>query len=147
MVTGHVALRPPAQVRKALLRLDATIARNGANDRLKADLTNAFGVTSDERITLLGANASVVYPLASGSRFAPSALAGLGLWHSTISVTAGSGSTSTSATKLGWQLGAEVARGSLFLDLRYVSVAAGKGYPRTSFFPVTLGFRFGKAAH
>ena len=144
LITGHVALRAPLQLQRLRLRIDATYARNGANDRLKADLTTAFGQSADERMTLLGADASVVYPLAPASRFAPSLFGGIGVWHSTITVSVGGGSTHTSTTKLAWQLGGELTRDRLFLELRYVAVAAAKGYPRTSFFPVSVGVRLGK---
>ena len=144
MITGHVTLRAPLQLQRLRLRIDATYARNGANDRLKADLTTAFGQSADERMTLLGADASAVYPLAPASRFAPSLFGGMGVWHSTITVSVGGGSTHTSTTKLAWQLGGELTRGRLFLELRYVAVAAAKGYPRTSFFPVSVGVRLGK---
>ncbi len=147
MVTGHVTLRAPSQLQRLRLRIDATYARNGANDRLKADLTTAFGRPADERITLLGADASAVYPFAPASRFASSLFGGIGVWHSTITVSVGGGSTHTSATKLAWQLGGELTgRGRLFLEVRYVAVAAAKGYPRTSFFPVSVGVRLGKRA-
>ncbi|HKC38795.1 MAG TPA: outer membrane beta-barrel protein [Gemmatimonadales bacterium] len=144
LFTGHVTLRAPLRLQRLRLRIDAGVARHDANDRLKADLTTAFGQPADEHMTLLGADANVVYPLARGSRFAPSLFGGIGVWHSSVSVRVGGASTNTSATKLGWQLGSEVTSGPIFLELRYVMIAAAKGYPRVSFFPVTLGARFGK---
>jgi len=141
VVTGHVTLRAPLQLQRLRLRIDAAYVRNGANDRLKADLTTAFGQSADERLTLLGADASAVYPLAPKSRFAPSLFGGIGMWHSTITVSVGGGSTHTSATKLAWQLGGELTLGRLFLELRYVAVGPAKGYPRTSFLPVSVGVR------
>jgi hypothetical protein len=146
VATAQLTLQPPLRLQRFRLRIDATYARNGANDRLKADLTNAFGQASDERMALLGMNASVAYPLAPASRFASSVFGGLGVWHSTITVSTGGASTHSSATKLAWQLGGEVSRGRLFLELRYVSVAAATGYPRISFFPLTVGMRLGKRA-
>ncbi len=125
LFTGHVTLRAPLRLQRLRLRIDAGVARHDANDRLKADLTTAFGQPADEHMTLLGADANVVYP-------------------SSVSVSVGGASTNTSATKLGWQLGSEVTSGPIFLELRYVMIAAAKGYPRVSFFPVTLGARFGK---
>lgn len=144
LLTGHVTLRggAPLRLERLRLRIDATYARHGANDRLKADLTTAFGQPADEHMTLLGADANVVYPLARGSRFAPSLFGGIGVWHSGVSVSVGGASTHTSATKLAGQLGGEVTVGPIFLELRYVMIAAAKGYPRISFFPVTLGARF-----
>lgn len=144
--TAHVTLQPLLRFQRFRLRIDATYAKNRANDRLKADLTNAFGQASDERMTLLGANASVAYPLATAGRFASFAFGGLGVWHSTISVSTAGASTHIGATKLAWQLGGEVTLGRLFLELRYVSVTAATGYPGTSFFPMTVGIRLGKRA-
>ena len=144
--TAHVTLQPLLRLQRFRLRIDATYAKNGANDRLKANLTNAFGQASDERMTLLGANASVTYPVATAWRFASFAFGGLGVWHSTISVSTAGASTHTGATKLAWQLGGEVTLGRLFLELRYVSVAAATGYPGTSFIPLTFGIHLGKRA-
>jgi len=144
LLTGHMTLRAPLGLERLRLRIDATYTRHGANDQLKADLTTAFGQPADEHMTLLGADANVVYPLARGSRFAPSLFGGIGVWHSSVSVSVGGGSTNTSATNLAWQLGGEVTSGPIFLELRYVMIAAANGYPRISFFPVTLGARFGK---
>ena len=146
LVTGHVTLRAPLRLQRLRLRIDATYARHHANDRLKADLTTAFGQSADEHMTLLGADANVMYPLARTSRFMPSVFGGIGLWHSAVTVAVGGASTHTSATKLAWQLGGEITSGLLFLELRYVMVAQAKGYPRTSFFPVSVGARFGKRA-
>jgi Outer membrane protein beta-barrel domain len=146
VVTGHVTLRAPRQLRRLRLRIDATYAGNGANDQLKADLTTAFGQSADERATLLGTAASVVYPLGRPSWLTPSLFGGVGVWHSTIKVSVGGASTQTSATKFAWELGGEIIRGPVFLELRYVAVAAAKGYPRTSFFPLSIGVRFGRRA-
>ena len=144
LLAGHVTLRAPLGLERLRLRIDATYARHGTNDRLKADLTTAFGQPADEHMTLLGTDANVVYPLARGSRFAPSLFGGIGVWHSSVSVSVGGASTNTSATKLAWQLGGEVTSGPIFLELRYVMIAAAKGYPRTSFFPVSVGVRLDK---
>src|SRR5437762_14303224 len=54
LVTGHVTLRAPSQLQRLRLRIDATYDRNSANDRLKADLTTAFGQPSDRRLTSPG---------------------------------------------------------------------------------------------
>jgi hypothetical protein len=146
VVTGHVTLRAPLQLQRLRLRIDAGVARHGANDRLKADLTTAFGQPADEHMTLLGAAASIVYPLRHPSWLTPSLFGGVGVWHSSIKVSVGGASTHTSATKLAWQLGGEVARGPLVVEFRYVAVAAAKGYPRTTFFPLSVGVRFGRRA-
>jgi hypothetical protein len=140
---GHVTWRAPLGLERFRLRIDATYARNGANDQLKTDLTNAFGQSSDEHMTLLGANANAVYPLTPMSRFGLSLFGGIGVWHSAVSVNVGGASTHTSSINLGWQLGGEITRGPVFLELRYVGIAAAKGYPAVSFFPVSVGARFG----
>lgn len=148
MLTGHMKLHAPLGLQRVRLRIDATYAAHGANDQLKADLTTAFGQPADEHMKLFGIDANVEYPFASasGGGFAPSVFGGIGLWHSTVSVTVGSASTHTNATELAWQLGGEITRGPVFLELRYVRVAAAEGYPPTSFFPVSVGYRFGKRA-
>jgi hypothetical protein len=142
-LTAHVTLRTPS--RRLGLRIDAGFGRNGANEQLKADLTTAFGQPADETITLLGADASLWYPLWRSSRFGSSIFSGVGVWHEAISVKAGGATSHSSATKLAWQLGGEITYRALFLELRYVSVAAAKGYPRISFFPLSVGMRFGKS--
>ena len=144
MLTGHVTLRAPVRLERFRLRLDATFARNGANDKLNADLTNAFGQPSDEHMTLLGVAANAAYPLTRASRFGLSLFGGIGVWHSIVTANVGEASTHAGATKLGWQFGGEVTRGPMFLELRYVGIAAAKGYPAISFFPVSVGARVGK---
>ena len=144
MLTGHVTLRAPLRLERLRLRIDATYARNGANDQLNADLTSAFGQSSDEHIMLLGADANAVYPLTPASRFGLFPFGGIGVWHSFVRVHVGEASTHTNDTKLGWQLGGEITRGPVFLELRYVRIAAAKGYPAIAFFPVSVGVRFGK---
>jgi Outer membrane protein beta-barrel domain len=143
VVTGHATLRPPVNVGRLQLRIDGTFAHNGANDQLKNDLTTAFGQPSDEHITLFGADASLVYPIKPGSRFAPAVFGGVGLWHSSVSVTTNGASSASGATKLGWQLGGEVTRGPVFVELRYVRIAAASGLPSASFLPLSVGMRFG----
>jgi len=143
VLSWHVTLRAPLHLQRLRLRIDAAFASNGANDRLKADLTTAFGQAADESMRLIGADASVVYPLARPSWVTPSLFGGVGVWHSTIDVSVGGASSQSSATKLAWQLGGELARGPVFLELRYVAVTAAKGFPRTSFFPLSIGARFG----
>lgn len=140
-LTAHVTLRIP--IRRLGLRIDAGFGRNGANEQLKDALTTAFGQPADETITLLGADASLLYALGLRSRFSYSVFGGVGIWHEAISVKAGSATSHSSVTKLAWQLGGELTYRVLFLELRYVSVAAATGYPRVSFFPLSVGVRFG----
>ncbi|HVH11058.1 MAG TPA: hypothetical protein VM736_14775 [Gemmatimonadales bacterium] len=124
------------------LRFDAGFSTNGANDQLKTDLSKALGQPSDETITLVGANAALTYALAPNWRVTPSVFGGLGLWYVSLGVTSGSGSTHTSGIKPAWHLGGELSYRGLFLDMAYVSVPTVAGLPRSTFFPITLGYRF-----
>src|SRR5260370_1428664 len=80
--------------------------------------------------------------LARTSPLAPALFGGVGVYHVTISVTAGGATTDNSAARLAWHVGGGVAYRALFLDIRYVSVAAVRGFPKTTLFPVTAGVRF-----
>lgn len=124
------------------LRFNAGVSTNGANDQLKTDLTTALGQPSDETITLVGANAALTYVLTPNWRVTPSLFGGLGLSFVWLGVTSGSGSTHSSGIKPAWHLGGELSYRALFLDVAYVSVAAVAGLHRSTFFPITLGYRF-----
>ncbi len=126
------------------LRLDAAYSAHGANDQLKSDLTTALGQPADESIKLLGANAALTTALGRGSRVSPHLFGGVGVYHVTVSVTAGSTTTHNSGTKLAWQVGGDVTYRAIFLDVRYVAVAAVAGFPRTALFPITAGILFGR---
>jgi len=139
---GRLSLERPNS--RLALRMDASYVEHGANDQLKADLTTAFGQASDESMTLVGVDASVVYRFLPASRVVPSLFGGVGLWFVSIGVTSGSTTNHTSALKPAWQLGGEVRYGSVFLEARYVAVAAMSGSPRATFFPIALGLRLGK---
>jgi hypothetical protein len=128
------------------LRFDVGYAKHGANDRLKADLATALGQPADENTTLLGADASLVYPLKSQGRVVPAVFGGIGVWHQRVTVSTSGATSHNSATKLGWQLGGELAYRMVFLQLRYVGVSAASGFPSVSFFPVVAGVRFGSGA-
>lgn len=141
---GRLTLERPQS--RLGLRIDASYAQHGANDQLKADLTTALGQASDESMTLLGVDASLAYRLQPVSRLAPSLFGGVGLWYVSIGVTSGSATHHTTAFKPAWQLGGEVRYGSVFLEARYVAVAAMGGLPRATFFPIVLGLRFGKGS-
>jgi opacity protein-like surface antigen len=131
-------------------RVDVTYGANSANDRLKSDLTTALGQPTDEKTKLVGASVDLTYQSSSPGRVKPYAIAGLGLYHTTISVSNSDSTTDNSATKLAWNLGGGLVyalrggRGAaLFLEARYVNVAAVPGFPRTTFLPITAGVRFG----
>ena len=129
------------------LRIDATYSANGANDRLKADLANRLGPASDETTKLAGASVDVTYQTASPARVKPYAIAGVGLYHTVISLSTSDSTVDHAATKLAWNLGGGLTyalRGvTLFFEARYVNVAAVSGFPRTTFLPFSTGIRFG----
>lgn len=128
-------------------RVDAAYGANSANDRLKNDLTTSLGQATDEKTKLVGASVSLTYQSSSPARVKPYAIGGLGLYHTTISVSNSDSTTDNSATKLTWNLGGGLVYGlrgaALFLEARYVNVAAVPGFPRTTFLPITGGVRFG----
>lgn len=142
---AFVAFRVPGW--PVALRLDGTYGRNSANDQLKAHLTTAFGVPSDERATLLGANLDLTYPASSESRASPYLVGGVGVYHVTISVTSGGSTADDGRTRFAWNLGGGITYrlGGVapFLEARYVDVGAGSGFPATTVFPITAGIRFG----
>ena len=140
-----MVLKPPGL--PIWLRLDASYSANSANEQLKGDLTSAVGQPSDEKTKLLGASLNVTYPASSAARAKPYVIGGIGLYHTTISTTIGTSTTEESATKLAWNLGGGVVYGVggvvLFVEARYVNVAAVSGFPRVTFLPLTAGVRFG----
>lgn len=142
---GLVVVKPPRL--PVSVRLDATYGTNSANDQLRTTLTTGIGRPSDEKVKLFGANLDLVYPRASSARLKPYGLAGLGVYHVTITATAGDSTTTYSGTEVAWNLGGGLSYplggAALFLELRYVSVAAFSGFPRATVLPLTTGVRFG----
>jgi len=140
-----IALKPPGL--PVGLRVDAIYSANSANDRLKTDLTTALGQPTDEKTKLLGASLDVTYQSSSPARVKPYVIGGIGLYHTTISVSTSDSTTDDSATKPAWNLGGGVVCGLggvvLFVEARYVNVAAVSGFPKTTFLPITAGVRFG----
>ena len=128
-------------------RIDATYGSNGANDRLKAALATQFGQPSEEETKLVGASVNLTYQSSSAARVKPYAIGGVGVYHTTISVSTSDSTTDHAATKLAWNLGGGLVLGlrgvALFFEARYVNVAAVSGFPRTTFLPFTTGIRFG----
>jgi opacity protein-like surface antigen len=128
-------------------RIDLSYAANSANNNLKDTLTARFGQASDEKTKLAGASVNLTYQLSSSARVKPYAIGGVGVYHTTISVSTGGSTGDQAATKLGWNLGAGLTFGlrrvALFFEARYVNVAAVPGFPRTTFLPFTTGIRFG----
>ncbi len=131
----------------AFVRLDVTYDANNGNDRLNGNLTTAFGKPAREDAKLVGANLDLVYAPASAARLHAYLLGGIGIYHTTITVTAGDSSASDAATKLAWNLGGgltyAVGAVALFVEARYVNVAAVTGFPRATVLPITTGLRFG----
>jgi opacity protein-like surface antigen len=128
-------------------RIDAMYGANGANDRLKTDLSNRLGSPTDEETKLAGASVNLTYQSSSPATVKPYAIGGVGVYHTTISVTTSDSTASNAATKLAWNLGGGLLFGlrgvTLFFEARYVNVAAVSGFPRTTFLPFTAGVRFG----
>jgi opacity protein-like surface antigen len=139
-----VTLKPQGRVG---LRVDATYGANGANDQLKDSLTSRFGPPSDQRTKLLGANVDLTYAFGSGARVKPYVLAGVGVYHVTISVTSGGSTARNGETKFAWNAGGGIIFGirgvAVFAEARYVAVAALADLPRATFLPITAGIRLG----
>ena len=134
------------------IRVDVTYGTNAGNDQLNSNLTTNLGRPTTEESKLLGATADLTYAFATARRTRPYLLGGLGLYHLTIAVTSGGATSDDTATKLAWNLGGGVAYRlsgvAVFLEARYVTVAAAATaaaatFPRTTFFPITAGVRFG----
>lgn len=140
-----VALKP--RFLPAFVRLDITYDANSGNDQLNGNLTTAFGKPAREEAKLVGANVDLVYAPASNARLQAYLLGGIGVYHTTITVTAGDSTANDAATKLAWNLGGGVSYGlgavALFFEARYVNVAAVTGFPRATVLPITTGLRFG----
>ena len=128
-------------------RVDVSYGSNGANNTLKDSLTNRVGAPTDEKTKLAGASVNLTYQSSSAARVKPYAIGGVGVYHTTISVSTSGSTTDRAATKLAWNLGGGLTvalRGvALFFEARYVNVAAVSGFPRTTFLPFTTGIRFG----
>jgi opacity protein-like surface antigen len=129
------------------LRADGTYSANTANDQLKADLSASLGQPTDEKAQLLGVNVDLTYPFGSASRVQPYLLGGIGAYRVTITVTSGGSTADNSETKFAWNVGGGILyrmRGAtLFLEGRYVDVAAVSRFPKTTFLPITAGLRLG----
>jgi opacity protein-like surface antigen len=127
------------------LRVDAVVGTNSANDQLKADLTTAIGQPATEETSLFGANIDLTYAFSLGSHVRPYALAGVGVYHVTISVTTDSGTVDNRATEPAWNLGGglsyPIRAVAPFLEARYVHVSAVSGFPSMTFVPITVGIR------
>jgi hypothetical protein len=140
--TARVTLKAP---QSALgLRIDAAYSANSANTQLKNHLTTAFGTPSDETITLIDLNAALTYVFAPRARVTPSLFGGVGAYLVTIGVTSGGTTAHSSTTRLAWHVGGELRYRALFLEVRYVAVAAVTGLHQTTFFPITAGVQFGR---
>lgn len=140
---GFVALTLPG--RPFGLLVSVAYSTNGANDQLKSDLATAIGLPADEQASLLGVNVDLTYAFSLGRHVRPYVLAGVGLYHATISVTSGNSTADNPATKPAWNLGGgllyQIGVVAPFLEVRFVHVAALSGFPSTTFFPITAGIR------
>ena len=111
------------------------------------EVMNSLLAVLDEETKLVGANVDLTYPVGSTSRVQPYVLGGIGAYHTTISVTSGGSTASSSETKVAWNLGGGILyriRGAeLFLEARYIHVAAVSDFPKTAFLPIAAGIRLG----
>ena len=128
-------------------RVDVSYGSNGANTTLKDSLTNRVGAPTDETTKLAGASVNLTYQSSSAARVKPYAIGGVGVYHTTVSVSSSGSTTDRAATKPAWNLGGGLTVGlravALYFEARYVNVAAVSGFPRTTFLPFTTGIRFG----
>ncbi len=128
-------------------RVDVSYGSNGANNTLKDSLTNRVGAPTDEKTKLAGASVNLTYQSSSAARVKPYVIGGVGVYHTTISVSTGGSTGDRAATKPAWNLGGGLTFGlrgvALFFEARYVNIAAVSGFPRTTFLPFTTGIRFG----
>jgi hypothetical protein len=124
------------------LRIDAAYSANSANTQLRNHLTTALGTPSDETITLIGLNAALTHAFAPRACVTPALFGGVGADLVIVGVTSGGTRAHSSTTRLAWHVGGEVTYRALFLEVRYVAVAAVTGLHKTTFFPITAGVRF-----
>ena len=144
--TMHAGFKLPKV--PVVIRLSGSYSANGANEQLKGALTNALGRPTDAKFHLLGALVDAGYEF--GTSFRRVYLFGGGGPHRVrLSVTSGGVTADTSATKFAWTVGGgivwDVSRSNtgIFLEARYVHVAAAFDTPPVTFMPLMLGIRFG----
>jgi opacity protein-like surface antigen len=144
-IMALVAFKPP--VIPFGVRVDVTYGAHDANDQLNGDLTSRIGQPATEKAKLVGGNVDVVYPAASAARVQPYVLGGIGVYHTTITVTVADSTPTDADTKLAWNLGGGISYSvrsiALFLEVRYISAGAVTGFPRSTVLPITAGVRFG----
>src|SRR5947209_8011679 len=86
-------------------RVDVGYGADSANDRLKSQLSTALGQPTDEKTKLAGASVNLTYRSSSSARVKPYVIGGVGVYHTTISVSTTDSTTDRAATKLAWNLG------------------------------------------
>ena len=128
------------------VRFMGSYSENGANEQLQGDLTNTFGRPTDAKYHNLGGTLDIGYEFGTGFRRVY-IFGGGGPYHVRLSVTSGGATSDTSETKFAWNLGGgitwDVSNMGIFLEARYVHVAAAFGLPEATFMPLQLGLRFG----
>ena len=67
-------------------RVDVSYGSNSANSALKDSLTSRLGAPTDEKTKLAGASVNLTYQSSSAARVNPYAIGGVGVYHTTISV-------------------------------------------------------------
>ncbi len=141
--SGREAAQAPV-----VIRLSGSYSANGANEQLKADLTNFVGQPTDAKYHLTGATLEAGYEFGSSFRRVY-LFGGGGPYRVRLSVTSGGATADTSRTKFAWTVGGgivwDVSRTNtgIFLEARYIHVAATFGGPAETFMPLSGGLRFG----
>ncbi len=129
-------------------RANASYGENNANAKFRTDLTADIGQASDAKVKMLGGDVDLTYNFRRARSGAGGyLLGGIGLYRATLSVIVGNISADTTETKFAWNVGGglnvPVARATMFVELRYCSVATAFGISKLAFFPVTAGLRLG----
>lgn len=113
------------------IRVDGSYGENGANDKLKADVTAVAGQPADAKTKLLGGSLNLTYEFRSSSPMKAYVLAGIGFYNTKVLVTSGNVTAEASATKLAWNGGAGFSYGvgsaALFLGVRYFAIPSPFG--------------------
>ena len=131
-------------------QLDGGYSENAANSQFRADLSAAVGQPSDAKIKMLGGNVDLTYHFRGAARVRAKTyvLGGIGLCRVTLSVSSGGITADTTETKFAWNVGWGATfpgrAAALFVEVRYVHVAAISGVPSTNYVPLTVGARFGR---
>ena len=128
------------------VRIVGNYSENGANEKLQGDLSNAVGQPTDAKFHNLGGTLDIGYVFGTTFRRVY-IFGGGGPYHVRLSVTSGGATADTSETKFGWNIGGgitwDVSNMGIYIEARYVHVAAAFGAPAVTFMPLQVGILFG----